>query len=430
MTDYRTKGTYGLGGQVKIANKNSNVDYDYGAYESFGDIPQTLYDTVQVGKTIGIVNESGKITEYWWQMREDGTYGWVEKGISRKEIESILADYSAKDDVKQEVVTVLTCTDTYPDVSEMNEGDMFIFTGEAQFKEPGLYHIDENGDDWKIDADKEVIYKTADTSKLYVWKGSEFVEVGSDTPVVIEDTIYVGKEWAIPMAAASLPDGTYTAIVLEKVESGVVITDFDRTAKISFIKWLKDVTHLGLKECKALVDNIDDTPINLAEYNISLTDADIEWCDANHVVYTSGTYDREVGRYTLIKIDGDMYLQTRDGWAELAFLPGHVPAGSTIRDIWVWHYYDYRGHKHSIDEIEGLEDLIGNDGEVELEFADDKNAEMVIPIESEMLDAIVAGDFESSDTAMFTGTSECTPLTHEEINGLVNITIAAMKANK
>ena len=123
-----------------------------------------------------------------------------------------------------------------------------------------------------------------------------------------------------------------------------------------------------------------------------------------------------------------MFLQNREGWAELAFTPGRVPQGYTIKDIWVWHYYAYKEHKHSIDEIDGLADILGDGDEVELEFAELEDAEIVVPIESETLDAIVSGEFESDDTAMFTGVSAYTPMTTAQINDLVDLTIAAMHA--
>lgn len=430
MADYRTKGTYGLGGQVHIANKNSNVDYDYGCYDSFDDIPATLYDTVQIGKTVGIVGEDGKIKEYWWQLQDDGTYGWVEKSISRKEVEALLEDYTAKDDVKKEVVTVLTCSDTYPDVSEMDEGDMFIYTGATLGSiTPGLYQIDENGDDRKIDADKDVIYKTADTSKLYVWNGEEFVEVGVEEPVVIDNTIYAPYEFVVPMAATGLAAGTYPVIILERVEVGTIITSFGDISKLNAIKWVRNKTGRGLKDCKLLVDAISTTPIDCDALKIKLTDDDIHWLDEGNATYTSGYADREIARYTLLKISNDtMFLQNREGWAELAFTPGRVPQGYTIKDIWVWHYYAYKEHKHSIDEIDGLADILGDGDEVELEFAELEDAEIVVPIESETLDAIVSGEFESDDTAMFTGVSAYTPMTTAQINDLVDLTIAAMHA--
>lgn len=429
MADYRTKGTYGLGGQVHIANKNSNVDYDYGAYESFEDIPQTLYDTVQVGKTIGIVNESGKITEYWWQMQSDGTYGWVEKGISRAEIEAILDEYTAQEDVKKEVINVLTAANSAPENAE--DGDLYIAKTANK-----LFQWSEDDDDWiEQTPDIEVIYKTLDENEMFVWNGTEFSEVGGDDPVIIDDTIYVGKEFTIPMAAAGLPAGTYTAIVLERVESGVMLTSIGDLGKIAFIKWLRALTNnkLALRDALNKTNAMlnDNTPINLEDLGVKLTEEDMDYIEEHEIGYTSGTYDRETARYTLLKISNDeMFLQTREGWASMRFPIAHPVSPWTIKDVWEWHYYDYKGHKHSIDEIEGLEDLIGDDEEVEFEFAEEEEAEIVIPIESETLDAIVAGEFESDDTAMFTGVTSYRPLTSQEIEDLADVAIAAYRAAK
>lgn len=68
MADYTTKGSFNLGNQISLKNKNSNIDRDYGPYEgkSLTEIGQLLKDTIQIGKTIGVI-ENGKVVEYWWQ---------------------------------------------------------------------------------------------------------------------------------------------------------------------------------------------------------------------------------------------------------------------------------------------------------------------------------------------------------------------------
>lgn len=68
MADYITKGSFNLGNQITLKNKNSNIDRDYGPYENktLEEIAEELKDTLQIGKTIGVI-ESGKVVEYWWQ---------------------------------------------------------------------------------------------------------------------------------------------------------------------------------------------------------------------------------------------------------------------------------------------------------------------------------------------------------------------------
>ena len=61
------------------------------------------------------------------------------------------------------------------------------------------------------------------------------------------------------------------------------------------------------------------------------------------------------------------------------------------------------------------------------ELTEDSEAEMIVPIESETLIDIVNGDFEASDTEMFSGNSQYTPLTSAQIDALVDRTIAAMQ---
>lgn len=79
MADYTTKGSFNLGNQIALKNKNSNIDRDYGPYEgkTLADIAALLTDTIQIGKTIGVI-EDGKVVEYWWQPVGNG-YGFVKK---------------------------------------------------------------------------------------------------------------------------------------------------------------------------------------------------------------------------------------------------------------------------------------------------------------------------------------------------------------
>lgn len=73
MNEYITTGSFNLGNQITLKNVNSNVDRDYGPYEgkSLSEIAELLKDTIQIGKTIGVIEE-GKIVEYWWQKEGDG----------------------------------------------------------------------------------------------------------------------------------------------------------------------------------------------------------------------------------------------------------------------------------------------------------------------------------------------------------------------
>ena len=94
MADFTTKGSFNLGNQITLKNKNSNIDRDYGPYEnqSLQDIATLLADTLQIGKTIGII-EDGVIVEYWWQNIKDDKYGFLRKGGG--EVDSILSTSSS-----------------------------------------------------------------------------------------------------------------------------------------------------------------------------------------------------------------------------------------------------------------------------------------------------------------------------------------------
>lgn len=70
---YKTTGSFNLGNQITLKNVNSNVDRDYGPYKdkTLTEIADLLKDTIQIGKTIGVIEQS-KIVEYWWQKVGDG----------------------------------------------------------------------------------------------------------------------------------------------------------------------------------------------------------------------------------------------------------------------------------------------------------------------------------------------------------------------
>lgn len=81
---------------------------------------------------------------------------------------------------EKEVVSVLTCSDTAPEIA--SDGDYYINTDE-----PALYVYDDG--EWVEDEPSEsVIYIALDTSHIYVWNGSEFVDSTGDT---VDNTIYV-----------------------------------------------------------------------------------------------------------------------------------------------------------------------------------------------------------------------------------------------
>lgn len=82
MAIYTTANSLNLPTQIMLINKNSNVDYDYGPYEStktLEEIKNIIGATLQVGKTIGIVGTDGKVTEYWAQPNDSGVLEFVQK---------------------------------------------------------------------------------------------------------------------------------------------------------------------------------------------------------------------------------------------------------------------------------------------------------------------------------------------------------------
>lgn len=70
-------------------------------------------------------------------------------------------------------------------------------------------------------------------------------------------------------------------------------------------------------------------------------------------------------------------------------------------------------HYHQLDDV------------IDVELTEDNEAELVVPIEYETLQAIAAGEYTPEDTAMFTGNSQYTPMTSAEVAALVNVCLEA-----
>ena len=90
MNEYITTGSFNLGNQITLKNVNSNIDRDYGPYEdkTLSEIAELLKDTIQIGKTIGVIEE-GKIVEYWWQKEGDGFEFVLKQNSSSSNISDI-----------------------------------------------------------------------------------------------------------------------------------------------------------------------------------------------------------------------------------------------------------------------------------------------------------------------------------------------------
>ena len=90
MNEYITTGSFNLGNQITLKNVNSNIDRDYGPYEdkTLTEIAELLKDTIQIGKTIGVIEE-GKIVEYWWQKEGEGFEFVLKQNSSSSNISDI-----------------------------------------------------------------------------------------------------------------------------------------------------------------------------------------------------------------------------------------------------------------------------------------------------------------------------------------------------
>ena len=59
-------------------------------------------------------------------------------------------------------------------------------------------------------------------------------------------------------------------------------------------------------------------------------------------------------------------------------------------------------------------------------LCDDMSSGIAVEIESETIDDIVSGEYKSEDTAMLKGSNRYRPLTHEEIDELVEVTLGSV----
>ena len=66
--------TFDLANRVRVLNPCANIDSQYGPYVSVEEAKTALTGVLNensVGRTIGITEADGKVTEYWWQTITD-----------------------------------------------------------------------------------------------------------------------------------------------------------------------------------------------------------------------------------------------------------------------------------------------------------------------------------------------------------------------
>ena len=176
---------------VCVVSRNSNTWY-------------TMTVSVQLGKAlIGrpqkrsytqlLMNNDGwlvrtKVNDGEWSEWKEHTYSYVGHTHEQADVDGLAA---ALDEIRaliqpapeKEVVNVLSAGDTMPD--NPSDGDRWI-----DLYNNLLYYYSED-DGWETeDSDSASVYITADTSHIYVWNGSEFVD-SSGQPV--DNTLYVAN---------------------------------------------------------------------------------------------------------------------------------------------------------------------------------------------------------------------------------------------
>jgi hypothetical protein len=87
--------TFDLANRVRVLNPCANIDSQYGPYVSVEEAKTTLAGVLNensVGRTIGITEADGKVTEYWWQTITDSN--------GNKTYDFVLKQYVDLDDVE------------------------------------------------------------------------------------------------------------------------------------------------------------------------------------------------------------------------------------------------------------------------------------------------------------------------------------------
>ncbi len=108
----------------------------------------------------------------------------VQNKVITKAINDILAQLQPVDD--KEIIAVKTASANLPVGGE--DGDLWIDLGYAGNQ--CLRECDGAGSWDVVDAKKNVIYITADTSHIYVWNGTEFIDTTGEP---IDNTIYINN---------------------------------------------------------------------------------------------------------------------------------------------------------------------------------------------------------------------------------------------
>lgn len=350
------------------------------------------------------------------------------------------------------------------------------------------------------DRDTNVIYRTTDNDKLFLWNETEFVEVGGES---VDNTIYVTD--LNQLFNLNLTSGVYA--VAHNYKSGLkYYTDIYSLVVNNYVLSARNVAKLVLSNSNGWADVVSDENDNLSwDWHLYAYKDDVETKIVKQIRKINVNTQRSTEKKEVVEVasyeallqlsepEGEviyitldehkLYIYTDNGFVDAAngdsdntiyvsnlneLIALELPSGAyqvchtylldskyntdyytlaitefendgvvarnlTLADIngwaevlnntWAWHKYIYRdecdfapnNHKHLLKDIS------------DIELTEDSDAEMVIPIESETLIDIVNGNYEASDTEMFSGNSQYTPLTSAQIDALVDRTIAAMQ---
>lgn len=278
---------------------------------------------------------------------------------------------------------------------------------------------------------------------LELFSGFQNIVQPSEKEIINAQSITSTSEVTTPqegefyMIEPSSPDGvdgflfTYLNGTFDEVtpEKGIIyIVNGSETTRIYIHdgSFWEDVTGKPVDNTLYITDtSVLDSYIDRGIYNVCLSNRGIlktEWYTltiaANRGRTMIGMPTQKIYIQTLINNNGWKHRsKVKDGnwseWEEYSYayteditaiheeLSKKQPAGN----------YAQETHTHLIGDI------------TDMDILPDEDAEIVIPIDSDILVAIVSGTFSSKDVAMFSGHSRYIPLTSEEVTSLVELTV-------
>ena len=254
----------------------------------------------------------------------------------------------------------------------------------------------------------EVIYITLDQNKLFIYKDGKFEEITnrSDGNIIyvrslnnLLDMEIARGMYSVCLAASSLAGSkaTYLNLIVNSVSrrNGTSVTTMYLSDKEGWAEAVTEITPYVPATIYAYFDGAD-------IYRTLLFDKADGWYSED-----------DPGRFYEVPNVAIGSAVTYNGM-QVGTVNGYTEAIEAVAEkSWEWHYYAYQGES----------------GET-LELTEDSESELVFPIESEILQDIVNGEYDEDDVKMFSGTTQYVPMTSAEVQALVEVAMSAYNAAK